>query len=244
MLAAAIVGAAWLLPTPARARTRVIVPVQSGGYAQVWELARLVEQKAQMPGFAAFALAVATSESRGNAAAVNDSPNEAARACTLYERNRTTRYKNNPYPAERFCFGSGGFYGFMPATALAGKPFRNLDPYLVFDPAASTAFLADFVRRVINGYWDQIPASCRTWTTVRRFMAGNKVGLDCNETKFDRSARVRDKFRKNLVERGVSTNVMDQIVVVGNWPGGMELYQFLGGFEGQAPIVLEEDIPL
>ncbi len=237
----ALVGLALLAPT-ARA---AFVPPQGGGYGEIWRLAKVAEQKAQMPGFAAFALAVATSESRGNNQASNTSESEAGYACKLYWANADTRFANNPHPASKFCFGSGGWFGFMPATALSGKPFRNVDPYLVFDPAASVAFLADFVRRVVNGYWAKLPASCRNWLTIRRFMAGNKVGLDCNETNYPRSGKVQRKLAKNLQERGLPAAVMYGSVTIGNWPGGWALYQALANFEGATePAVLEEDVPL
>ncbi len=236
----ALLGVALLAPT-ARAS---FSPPKGGGYGEIWRLATIAEERAQMPGFAAFALAVATSESRGKNTAANTSESEARYACKLYEANADTRYKDNPHSAERWCFGSGGWFGFMPATALSGKAFRHMDPYMVFDPAASVAFLADYVRRVVNGYWKKLPPSCRNWLTIRRFMASNKVGLDCDETNYDRSFRVREKLGTNLMERGLPANMMYGGVTIGNWPGGWELYQLLASFEGDVePAVLEEDIP-
>ena len=240
----AVLGVALLAPT-ARAS---FSPPKGGGYAEIWRLARVAEQRAQMPGFAAFALAVASGESRGNnlASSVGKSfgDNEARLACQLYNATKDTRFKDNPYPASRFCFGSGGWFGFMPATALGGKGLRHLDPYLVFDPAASVTFLADYVRRVVKGYWKKLPVSCRNWLTIRRFMASNKVGFDCDETNYDRSTRVRTRFAKHLGQRGLNPAMMYGQVTIGNWPGGWELYQLLAGFEGElAPAVLEEDLP-
>lgn len=237
----AAVALALLISPPARAS---YVPAQGGGYAQIYELARQIERRAQMPGFAAFALGVATRESRGNNLAINDSASEAKHACDLYLANADTRYADNPYGAARFCFGSGGWYGLMPATALAGKPFRTLDPYLIFDPAASTVLLADYVRRVVKGYFHKLPASCRNYLTIRRFMASNKVGLDCDETNYDRSAVVRERFGADLAERGIAPTAMFKPVVIGAWPGGTTLMSEVTGAEGAvAPVVLEDTLP-
>lgn len=228
-VAALMIGAAWYASS---AKNKYTVPKQSGGYSTVAALSKRVEQVAQMPGFSAFALAVATNESKGNNLAVNDSTSEAKAACSLYEANADSRFKDNPYPASRWCFGSGGYYGFLPAVAMSSKPFRNLDPYIIFDPAASTALLADYVRRVVSGYWSKLPSSCRNWLTIRRFMASNKVGLDCNETNYDRSAVVRERFARDLKKRGLSPSLMYKPVVIGKWPGAWELYMALQQLEG------------
>lgn len=201
-------------------------PVQGGGYAHIAQLAGAVEKRSGLAGFKAFALGVATNESKGNNLAVNDSKGEAAAACNLYKANANTRYKNNPYPPEDFCFGTGGWYGLMPATALAGSFFRNSDPMLIFDPKASTVMLADFVRRVANGYWHKLPPEHRTLLTVRRFMVSNSVGLDWQETK-DRSRFVRQNFASDLQARGYNPNVMYTRVSIAKYPGTAELYAWI-----------------
>jgi hypothetical protein len=196
-----------------------------------------------MPGFAKFALAVAKNESRGNNLAVNNSSSEAKAACRGYDNN-PGKYGDNPYGRGRFCFGSGGWFGFLPSTALAAPSFRNEDPYLIFDPAASVALLADYVRRVKNGFWGKLPTSCRNWLTVRRFMASNKVGFDCDETNYDRSYKVRERFARDLKYHGFNPNFMYTPVTIGNWPGDWAMYQILRGFEGDiAPPVLESEVP-
>lgn len=223
LLAAAIFGTVLLL-TPQGSGASYYTPVRGGGYAQIAELAGAIEQRAQLPGFTAFALGVAERESNGNNLSVNDSRTEAAAACSLYKGN--WRYKKNPYPAKRFCFGSGGWYGFLPATGLAGEFFRNADPYLVFDPVASTVMLADFARRVANGYWSKIPYEHRNWLTVRRFMSSNRTGLDWRE-EGDAARRVRENFARELRQRGYDPNVMFEHVSFASWPGTAQLYAWL-----------------
>ncbi len=238
MLAAAVVGLAWFATTPASARAAVRPKEEK--YAEIWDLARVVEQKAQMPGFAAFALAVATSESRGYHLAANTSESEAAAACRGYERY-PAKFAGNPYGRDRFCFGGGGWFGFLPSTALSAPSFANQDPYLVFNKAASVALLADYVRRVKKGFFHKLPPSCRNWLTIRRFMASNKIGMDCYETNYGKSAKVRVKLAKNLRQRGMPVSLMQRNVVIGNWPGDWALYQLLAGFEAEQAPAMPED---
>lgn len=209
------------------------VPAQGGGYAQISELAGVIEQKAHLRGFRAFALGVAERESNGNNLAVNDSASEARAACNLYNANRDSRYANNPFPAERFCFGSGGYYGFLPATALAGNFFRNSDPYLVFDPSASTAMLADYAYRVSLGFWSRIPPEHRNWLTIRRFMASNTTGLDWDESG-ESAVRVRENFANELRQRGLDPNVMYQTVSFSSYPGTGVVYGWISGLGEEA----------
>lgn len=224
LLAGAIVLGALFLSSKASASEGP--PPQGGGYAQISQLAGVVEQRAGLAGFRAFALAVAQRESKGNNLAVNDSPGEAKAACNLYEGN--WRFVNNPFPPDRFCFGSGGWYGFLPATGLAGEFFRNSDPYLIFDPQASTAMLADYVFRVAKGYWWQIPAEHRNLLTIRRFMASNAVGLDWDESG-ETSRRIRDSFGRELEQRGFNRSVMFTRVSIADYPGTAAVYGWLTG---------------
>lgn len=224
----AAVGA-YLLTSPATARRPL--PPQGGGFAQIQSIASQVEQRAQIPGFTAFALGTAQRESLGNNLAVNDSPSEAAAACRGYKRNLGDpydRYVNNPFPAERWCWGSGGWYGQLPSTALAAPGFHEDDPYLVFDPVASTVLLADWIRRVKNGFFSKLPPEHRNWLTVRRFMSSNKIGLDYNE-QLEKSPKVRERFAADLAKRGIDPSFMYKPVTIGNWPGAVEMYAVIAG---------------
>lgn len=216
-----------LLGRAAEAKARVYVPTQGGGFAQIQGLAGDVERRAGIPGFAAFALGVAERESDGNNLAANTSDSEAAAACHGYETN-PGRYGDSPYPAERWCWGSGGWYGQLPSTALAAPGFEQSDPYIVFDPLASTVLLADFVRRVVRGHFSKLPASARNWLTLRRFMASNTVGLDYGET-LARSRAVRERFASDLAKRGISPSFMYEPVTIRAWPGAVPLYRSMGG---------------
>ncbi len=206
------------------------VPSQGGGFAEVQRLAGEVEARAQMPGFAALALGVSQRESRGYNLAANTSESEAAAACRGFNKN-TRRYGNSPYPATRWCFGSGGYYGQLPSTALAAPGFEMSDPWIVFDPLASTVMLADFVRRVVRGHFHKLPAKHRNFLTLRRFMASNTVGLDWAET-LDRSRRVRERFAGDLAKRGIDPSFMFEPVTIGAWPGAVPLYRAMGGGAG------------
>jgi len=243
LLVPAVAGLAWFATTPAHAR--VPARPKDERLVQVWELASQVERETKMPGFTAFALAVARRESRGNPQATRTEQHDADRACDLYEATRNTRFSDNPYGAERFCFGSGGLYQFLPAVGLSAPSFREQDPYLVFDPAAATAMLADFVRRVMKGYWHKLPKSCRNWATINRFMASNRVGLDCDAGTYQRSRQNEERFAKHLRALKIPVSVMRERVRIGHWPGDWALYQSLSGVEGStAPPMLEGEVPL
>lgn len=217
--------------TPVRA-TRM--PTQSGGYKTVENLSRAVESWGDIPGFSKFALAVSTRESRGNNLAVNDSKSEARAACSMYQWNVDNgRLAQNPYPAAKFCFGSGGWYGFLPAVAMVSQGFRDKDPYLIFDPKASTALFSDYVRRTYKGYFHRLPAEHRNWLAMRRFMSSIKTGLDYQEQR-KRSKDVRARFAKDLKSRGIDPGFMYSRVSVGDYPGALTLYNRLLGQQPRA----------
>lgn len=235
LIPAAIFAGYLLAPKSARASSYA-VPEQGGGFAQIQALSDRVEQIAGMPGFSAFALGTAQRESRGNNLAMNDSASEAAAACRGYRANtgqRSDRYSDNPFPQDRWCFGSGGWFGQLPSTALAAPGFANSDPFLVFDPISSVVFLADFVRRVRRGFFSRIPAEHRNWLTVRRFMSSNSHGLDWRE-ELEKSPRIRERFAADLEARGIDPSFMYQKVRITNYPGAVPLFETLSGSQPQA----------
>ena len=206
-------------------------PRQAGGYGHIRELAGAVENWTRMPGFTAFALAVADRESNGNNLAHNQSTSEVGYSCSLWRHNANTRYKNSSYGEADFCIGTGGWFGLMPATALANPEFHNANPQLIFDPNASVVLFADFVRRVKKGFFAKLPSSERTWLAVRRFMSSIAVGLDWQETR-QRSLDVKRRFKSDLIARGIDPNFMYRTVSIGSWPGAAVLLQRLNQSPG------------
>lgn len=224
LIGAALVTGAVLLSRPAKARP----PVLGGGYAQIRQLGSVVEP--HIPGFSNFAVAVARRESRGDNLALGT--HDAGAACRGFERNAESRFAANPYPKEAWCKGSGGWFGFIPSTALAAPGFENLNPDLIHDPKASVAMLADYIRR-LGRMLKRLPAAERTWLAVRRFMAGNTVGLDWTEQKvlntdtdgIPRAAKVRERFAKDLQATGTPPSWMNQRARVDDsYPGALSLW--------------------
>ncbi len=164
----------------------------------------------------------------------NDSASEVRASCRGWERLKDTRYKDNPYGERAWCIGSGGWFGFIPTTGLYANGFQNEDPALIYDPAASVAMFADFVRRVTNN-WPKIPPEHRNWLTMRRFMAGNTVGFDWDENKvlnsdtdgIPRSVKVRLKFPEALYKAGLPADFMYRPVEVTNLPSAIKLWERL-----------------
>jgi hypothetical protein len=218
-------------------RRRGSVVVDRGPPKGFETLDRLAQQvDAYIPGFSQFARGAAYGESGGKSTAINDSPSEAAAACRGYQRLQDSVYANNPYPAADWCWGSGGWFGFLPSTGLYAPGFRNENPRLVFDPAASVAMFADFVRRVATGQLHKLPPDERNWLAVRRFMAGNTVGLDWQEQKvlnsdtdgIPRARKVRERLAKHLAAVGLSESVMYQPVTISSaYPGAAALWKML-----------------
>lgn len=217
-------------------RRRGSVVVDSGPPKGFEELDRLASQVDRFaPGFSKFARAAAYGESRGKSNAANTSASEADAACRGYERRKDTVYANNPYPAADWCWGSGGWFGFLPSTGLYAKGFRNLDPRLVFDPAASVAMFADFVRRVVAGQFHNLPPDQQNWLAVRRFMAGNTVGLDWQEQRVlstdtdgvPRARKVRERLARHLEAVGISPDFMYEPVQFYGYPGATAIWSML-----------------
>jgi hypothetical protein len=205
---------------------------ESSGAQNVREIASKIEKIARVPGFADFAVATAWGESRWNNLASLGLPeclpstitvqstdqgakqNEAEKARQLWEMNvsKKWRFVDNPWNDDvcRYGFGSGGWYGFLPATALSvrGKVYDNADPYLVFDPLHSTVMLLDFVlRKIDNSDWRSLPKDKQNWLAVRRAMAASQFMTDWKEEK-ERSQDVRRRFEGALKESGIPTSFM------------------------------------
>jgi hypothetical protein len=202
-------------------------PCASNGESDPGKIRRLASlvEKSGIDGFATFAVAAAYTESRWKNLSANCVPSEAKAACKLFAGAKSRGYYGgNAFPRERWCFGSGGWFGLLPATGLAAGgakgPFAHADPFLVFDPASSVVMLADFVVRLVRRYGAQ------NWLAVRRGMASVNLIGDINETK-PRSKDVRARFADALKKSGVDPASMYEKPVVDNYPGARSLLKLL-----------------
>lgn len=191
-----------------------LTPPQTAGHADLREAAKIVEQATQMPGFAKFAESVAVRESNFKSTAINDSASEAAAAGRLYHKN-SSRYGQSGYAPAYYTFGSGGWYGFLPAVALASPEWNHEDPRLIFTPIGSTMLLASFVQRVARNHFGNIPPAYRTWLTIRRFMSSNRRGYDWAEN-LPETLQKRVRYAEDLARVGLPSSFMHQKVPRGS----------------------------
>lgn len=199
-----------------------LVPARSDA-----DLATLLSRGAEVAriddNFVPFGLATAYRESRFNTDAVNDAPSEAARACELYHASADL-FADNRYGADAFCWGSGGLFGFMPATGLKPKAFRTEDPRVVlFEPPAAVAMFADYVRRIVTNYFPNLPADGRTWLAVRRSMASLATMYDPSS---QRARDVEARLAHDLAEVGYDPDLMyDRPRIYDDYPGAGAVWE-------------------
>ena len=216
--AAALIGVAIARPKTASATQRA---TPSSGSLR--DIALVVEQKTGLPGFAEFAEATAWNESRGNPDATNTSRSEAASAARGYDRN-LERYGNSGFPRSRYVWGSGGWFGLLPSTALADRAWNNTDPLLVRDRVASVVLLAALAQRVVRNHFSNIPAEHRNWLTIRRFMASNARGYDYLEQMKGTAGR-RERFARDYKAVGLNPSNMFRRITAGTRRADPALYQ-------------------
>jgi hypothetical protein len=75
---------------------------------------------------------------------------EASAAAAAYERN-LERYRGCEHPRSHYTFGSGGWFGLLPANALKafwGTELQCISPFAVFEPEASVVLATDYARRL------------------------------------------------------------------------------------------------
>ena len=204
--------------------------LRSGGYASpaaagdVETLLRVAGDVAQIDdGFVPFGVAVAHRESRFNPRALNT--DSAQNSCELYDASGGI-YDANPFGRSAFCIGAGGLYGFMPATGLKPQVFRNRDPQLIFDPAASTAMFADYVVRIVSNYFGKLPQQHRNWLAIRRSMAGLDTMFDTDEST-ERARDVRARLAADLSAVGADPDMMYDRPEIGSYPGASAVWAAL-----------------
>lgn len=184
------------------------------------------ERVSQIPGLANFGRALAWSRSRFDNKHVNRG--RSMEACQAYLELRELVFVDNPYAEPQWCWGSGGWYDFIPAEALANSTFAGRDPKLVFDPSASTAMLAELVHAIIDEYFPSLPPDQRTWLAIRRGLEGPDVILDFEESSpTSGSAAVRADFAVELERAAVDPSFASHLVSPGPYPGTTAVWHAL-----------------
>ena len=148
-----------------------------------------------------FAL-VAWRESKGNPQAINDSESEAEAAARAYDRNRA-RYQGCGYAASSYTFGSGGWFGMLPANALAqlGEVHRCLPPSSVLKPRVAMAMAVGFARGLMR--WDGYKRR-PTWLNLRAMWGWPVKGGDPEYL-----ASVRPKLTEDAAAVGLPPSWLD-----------------------------------
>lgn len=186
------------------------------------------EAAANIPGLATFGLAASHRESRWNNKVVN--PKDGPGACKFYRRVKGDQLVHNTHPEPQWCFGSGGWYGQLPANAATSDPiFWESSPYMIFSPSQSTAAWTARMRKTVRKYWDDLPPEHRNWLSLRRSMRSLEAFWDYNEANDagTGSAGVRKRLAADLEAIGVDPNFMYQPVNLGPYPGTKAVYDRL-----------------
>ncbi|MCA9650289.1 MAG: hypothetical protein KC501_10295 [Myxococcales bacterium] len=139
-----------------------------------------------------FLALVAWNESKGNPQARNDDDSEAKAAAEAYARNRE-RFAGCGHPESAYTFGSGGWFGMLPANALAqlGDAHRCLPPSSVFEPRVAIAMAVGFARGLMGwSRYQRVP----TWLNLRAMWGwptkgGDHAYLAKAKPKFEQDAR-------------------------------------------------------
>lgn len=122
----------------------------------------------------------------------------------------------SPAPASHWRFGSGGLFGFLPATAL--YPLRNkailssgeVRPHDVFDSYRAVAFYVDYIRRVMRlPHFRNLPRQHQNMLAIKRAGAALTFVKDYAEEK-ERSQSIRRKMERAASRLGVSESVFER----------------------------------
>lgn len=157
---------------------------------------------------------------------------EAKAACNAYRKNED-RFAGSPYPKARYCFGSGGFFGFLPVYGIVSgfkatpELIPEIDPWDVTDPIVSVVMAVGFARGLMK--WKRFREGGGTWLALRVGW-GNPSAMGGART----NDRVREKFGKHLQQLGVDPSFMDRKVPALNVPKGGHLLDLLEAKEAAA----------
>lgn len=172
-----------------------------------------------------FFSAVGYWESRFNNLTENTSTREAAAAKRAYNYMRDKgRFADSPWPDSAYTFGSGGWYGLLPAYALEafhGTDLENLEPReAIHDPVTSTIMAIAYARRLFR--WAAFDG---TWLSLRvGFANPSKMGDP------DFVAEVRGRFAESLRAIGAPESFMHrQVSSLSGLPDAPALFYAMKG---------------
>lgn len=132
----------------------------------------------------------------------NHSDAEAKAAARAYKKS--TELHGCPWPAGLYSFGSGGYFGLLPAYGLAAfeddAELRCLHPWSVFDGPLSMVMAVKFARRLTGwSSWDGTVLSLRVgW--------GDPSSMDDSELL----ASKRAKFEEHCRDIGLPESFLDE----------------------------------
>ncbi len=134
-------------------------------------------------------------------ASVSSQQREQRAATRAYERN-AARFQGCGHPSADYTFGSGGWFGMLPANALAafdGTAYQCMHPYFVFFPGASVVMAIEFARRLMS--WS-------SWKSKPTF-ANLRVGWGDPSKMGDRGAISKSgaRLKELLSEFGANPNI-------------------------------------
>lgn len=147
---------------------------------------------------------------------------EAAAAKRGYEKNT---YLHGCWPKSGYVFGSGGWFGFLPSSALKGFKGTALQcqhPFTVFDPGTSVVMALKFARGLQG--WQQWQNGPQTVLSLRAgWGAPGKMGDTAHLTS------KRKKYEKHLDALGIPRSFLDRKLNRLNNFDPVALVQQLGG---------------
>jgi len=188
------------------------VPMSSDPNSENWPLLdRMIyslEEAGVLPGIRPFLMGTAYRESRFNPAAMNASPGEARAAARGYRKALERGYfVGSPWTeADRWGWGSGGWFGFLPSSGLSGGgkrgPWQHSDPMSVLVPAEAVGMAVAYIMGLIRqfaatGLGPAVPHEHRNWLAIRRGWAAPSLVKDYLEAE-PRSRAVRARFLKDV----------------------------------------------
>jgi len=168
--------------------------------------------------------------------------NEAKAACRAYEKNAAKWFAQSPWPKSRYCFGSAGWFGFLPTYGLISgfkatpELVAQIDPWDVTDPLVSLVMAIGYARGLMR--WKQFTKGGATWLTLRVGW-GRPGSMSTART----NAKIRKKFAAHLDELGVPASWMDRKVTsLSGLPKGGQLLALLESREATAEAALEAEV--
>lgn len=159
---------------------------------------------------------------KGRPALTNAQRNEAKAAARGYDNAPQIQC----WDRTAYVFGSGGWFGFLPSTALSNvknSPLRCQHPYTIFDPGASMVYAMAFARNLQG--WEQWQNGPRTVLSLR---AGWGWPAKMGDAAYLTAKRA--KYAKQLNKIGLPASFLDKkLPRMGKISDPAALVRFLGG---------------